>query len=140
MTVLMSGDQHVRHGDGHESGARMEYPLQHLGLVHHGVVYVVLGGLRSAIFNEVLQFLLIWLGALLIPILGLIEAGGWNGMEARILAEFAALARRLHAPVVNPGIVSIENPMGINWTGIVFGLGAIISSATGRRTSWSCSA
>ena len=42
-------------------------------------VYVALGGLRSAIFNEVLQFFLIWAGALLIPILGLIEAGGWSG-------------------------------------------------------------
>jgi solute:Na+ symporter, SSS family len=46
--------------------------------------YVFLGGLLSAIFNEVLQFFLIWLGALLIPILGLIEAGGWSGMVARI--------------------------------------------------------
>ena len=45
-------------------------------------VYVALGGLLSAIFNEVLQFVLIWLGALLIPILGLIEAGGWDGMVA----------------------------------------------------------
>src|SRR6201996_4656255 len=36
-------------------------------------VYVMLGGLRSAIFNEVLQFILIWVGALLIPILGLVE-------------------------------------------------------------------
>ena len=35
------------------------------------MVYVVLGGLLSAIFNEVLQFVLIWLGALLIPILGM---------------------------------------------------------------------
>ena len=42
-----------------------------------------LGGLRSAIFNEVLQFVLIWLGALLISILGLIEAGGWGGMVAQ---------------------------------------------------------
>src|SRR5436190_15637461 len=33
------------------------------------MVYVALGGLLSAIFNEVLQFVLIWLGALLIPIL-----------------------------------------------------------------------
>ena len=41
------------------------------------------GGLRSAIFNEVLQFVLIWLGALLIPIIGLIEAGGWSGVMAR---------------------------------------------------------
>jgi solute:Na+ symporter, SSS family len=39
-------------------------------------IYVSLGGLRSAIFNEVLQFILIWAGALLIPILGLREAGG----------------------------------------------------------------
>src|SRR5579875_2811489 len=47
-------------------------------------IYVALGGLYSAIFNEVLQFFLIWLGALLIPILGLIEAGGWSGLVARI--------------------------------------------------------
>src|SRR6266480_6194995 len=40
-------------------------------------VYVGLGGLLSAIFNEVLQFVLIWLGALLISIIGLIEAGGY---------------------------------------------------------------
>jgi SSS family solute:Na+ symporter len=37
-------------------------------------IYVALGGLLSAIFNEVLQFMLIWLGSLLIPIIGLIEA------------------------------------------------------------------
>src|SRR5512146_1191805 len=47
-------------------------------------IYVALGGLLSAIFNEVLQFVLIWLGALLIPILGLIESGGWSGMVERI--------------------------------------------------------
>src|SRR5258707_7076791 len=47
-------------------------------------VYVVLGGLLSAIFNEVLQFMLIWFGALLIPILGLIEAGGWSGLGRQI--------------------------------------------------------
>src|SRR6201988_1076523 len=34
-------------------------------------LYVALGGLRSAIFNEVLQFILIWVGALLVPILGM---------------------------------------------------------------------
>src|ERR1700690_164302 len=41
-------------------------------------LYVMLGGLRSAIINEVLQFVLIWAGAAMIPILGLIEAGGWR--------------------------------------------------------------
>ena len=43
--------------------------------------YVALGGLRSAIFNEVLQFMLIWGGALLVPILGLVESGA--GRDSR---------------------------------------------------------
>src|SRR3984957_6608313 len=47
-------------------------------------LYVMLGGLRSAIINEVLQFVLIWAGAAMIPILGLIEAGGWNNLKAQI--------------------------------------------------------
>ena len=49
---------------------------------------MALGGLFSAIFNEVLQFFLIWFGALLIPILGLVETGGWSGMVARIHQNF----------------------------------------------------
>jgi solute:Na+ symporter, SSS family len=93
-------------------------------------VYVALGGLRSAIFNEVLQFFLIWAGALLIPILGLIEAGGWSGLQAKILTNLTELN------VPNPGSYThlwstlgnfSSNPMGINWVGIVFGLGAVIS-------------
>ena len=87
-------------------------------------IYVTLGGLRSAIFNEVLQFFLIWLGALLIPILGLIEAGGWDGMVARISANFPGQDyTHLWAPMES----FTSNPMGIHWTGIVFGLGCIMS-------------
>jgi len=87
-------------------------------------IYVALGGLFSAIFNEVLQFFLIWLGALLIPILGLIEAGGWSGVVARVhqnfpQGDYTHLWRTL-------GGFS-DNPMGIHWTGIVFGLGWVIS-------------
>ena len=93
-------------------------------------IYVALGGLRSAIFNEVLQFFLIWAGALLIPILGLVEAGGWSGLEAKIMENLSA------QQVANPGSYTHlwstlgsfgSNPMGINWVGIVFGLGAVIS-------------
>ena len=47
-------------------------------------VYVALGGLLSAIVNEVVQFVLIWVGTISIPIFGLIETGGWKGMLARI--------------------------------------------------------
>src|SRR6476619_3210513 len=53
-------------------------------------IYVTLGGLRSAIFNEVLQFFLIWAGALLIPILGLYEAGGWSGLQERIATNMGS--------------------------------------------------
>src|ERR1700730_8634137 len=53
-------------------------------------IYVTLGGLRSAIFNEVLQFILIWLGSLLISIIGLVEAGGWSGVMERIHHNFPA--------------------------------------------------
>src|SRR6266853_1894699 len=87
-------------------------------------VYVASGGLYSAIFNEVVQFFLIWFGALLIPIFGLIETGGWGGMVTRIQRSFPgqdfthlwSTLGRFH-----------DNPMGMHWTGIVFGLGAVLS-------------
>ncbi|MGA7340791.1 MAG: sodium:solute symporter family protein [Terracidiphilus sp.] len=87
-------------------------------------LYVGLGGLRSAIFNEVLQFVLIWGGALLVPILGLVQSGGWTGLKQKILAN-------LHSDSYfhlwrDTGHFS-ANPMGVHWTGIVFGLGFVIS-------------
>ncbi len=86
-------------------------------------IYVALGGLRSAIFNEVLQFFLIWAGALLIPILGLYETGGWGHLK--VLITQRASAQYVH---LWSGLGSFTtNPMGIHWTGIVFGLGAVIS-------------
>src|ERR1700733_6676714 len=86
-------------------------------------IYVALGGLRSAIFNEVLQFFLIWAGALLIPILGLYEAGGWANLKVQIAARASEQYVHLWSTL---GSFS-NNPMGINWVGIVFGLGAVIS-------------
>jgi len=71
----------------------------------------------------VLQFVLIWSGALLIPILGLVEAGGWGGLQARIATNASAEYTHLWSTL---GKFS-DNPMGIHWTGIVFGLGAVIS-------------
>jgi len=91
--------------------------------------YVALGGLRSAIYNEVLQFILIWGGALLVPIMGLIEAGGWTGFKAK-------LAHNIQTGLIANGDYTHlwrsmghfqDNPMGIHWTGIVFGLGFAIS-------------
>ena len=87
-------------------------------------LYVMLGGLRSAIINEVLQFILIWAGAALIPILGLIEAGGWTNLKAQIAVNVGN-ANYTHMWSTLGHFK--DNPMGINWVGIVFGLGAIIS-------------
>jgi len=87
-------------------------------------LYVSLGGLFSAIFNEVLQFVLIWLGALLIPIIGLIETGGWNGMVARISQNFPG---QDYTHLWRTMGHFTDNPMGIHWTGIVLGLGWVIS-------------
>jgi SSS family solute:Na+ symporter len=86
-------------------------------------VYVALGGLRSAIFNEVLQFILIWAGAMLIPILGLIEAGGWSNLKLQVARNASAEYTHLWSTL---GTFS-GNPMGIHWTGIVLGLGFVIS-------------
>jgi solute:Na+ symporter, SSS family len=91
--------------------------------------YVALGGLRSAIFNEVLQFMLIWGGALLVPILGLVEAGGWTNLKAKIahnVADGLIPAGDYTHMWRSIGHFS-DNPMGIHWTGIVFGLGFAIS-------------
>ncbi|MGD0202145.1 MAG: sodium:solute symporter family protein [Bryobacteraceae bacterium] len=90
-------------------------------------IYVALGGLLSAIFNEVLQFVLIWLGALLIPIFGMIEAGGWSGMVHRIGENLAKLGKQGDYVHLWRTMGGFDNPMGIHWTGIVLGLGWVIS-------------
>ena len=87
-------------------------------------IYVMLGGLRSAIINEVLQFVLIWAGAMLIPVLGLIEAGGWTNLKAQIIARMADPSY-MHMWATTGSFSG--NPMGIHWTGLVFGLGFVIS-------------
>src|SRR3979411_2106817 len=87
-------------------------------------IYVASGGLFSAIFNEVLQFFLIWFGALLIPILGLIETGGWKGLVARIQHNFPD-QNFTHAWSTLGRFQ--DNPMGMPWTGLVFGLRGVIS-------------
>jgi SSS family solute:Na+ symporter len=87
-------------------------------------LYVMLGGLRSAIINEVLQFVLIWAGAAMIPILGLIEAGGWTNLKAQIAAN---VGRSDYTHMWNTVGRFTDNPMGVHWTGIVFGLGFVIS-------------
>jgi SSS family solute:Na+ symporter len=87
-------------------------------------IYVTLGGLRSAIFNEVMQFVLIWGGALLVPILGLVQAGGWNGLKKQIIKNMGTDS---YFHIWRDTGHFSANPMGVHWTGIVLGLGFVIS-------------
>jgi len=87
-------------------------------------IYVTLGGLRSAIFNEVMQFVLIWGGAMLVPILGLIQAGSVSGLKRQIIANMHTDSY-FHMWRDTGHFAS--NPMGVHWTGIVLGLGFVIS-------------
>jgi SSS family solute:Na+ symporter len=87
-------------------------------------LYVMAGGLLSAMFNEVLQFFLIWIGCLVIPVVGLIETRGWTGMVHRIQTNFPG-QDFIHMWSTTGSLTG--NPMGVHWTGIVFGWGLAIS-------------
>jgi SSS family solute:Na+ symporter len=93
------------------------------------LIYTFLGGLTSAIYNEVLQFFLIVAGLTPLVFLGLKDAGGWEGVQRNLHAvaqqnQFASDAwTRSWAHMSNPS----QNPMGVEWFGLVFGLGFVLS-------------
>ena len=93
------------------------------------LAYVLLGGLTSAIYNEVLQFFLIVFGFAPLVLLGLHAVGGWEGLSAR-LAELAT-ARGLPAGAYTHSWAYMgspaENPVGVEWFGLVMGLGFVLS-------------
>ncbi|HSY16835.1 MAG TPA: sodium:solute symporter family protein [Candidatus Acidoferrales bacterium] len=111
-------------------------------LICSGVVllYVLKGGLTSAIYTEVLQFFMIVLGFAPVVYLGLKDAGGWG-----------AMTHSLQAVAVNPAAQNLKdvgityapnawtsawtpvlagpahNPMGVDWFAMIFGLGFVLS-------------
>ncbi|MBA3760959.1 MAG: sodium:solute symporter family protein [Gemmatimonadales bacterium] len=91
--------------------------------------YVLLGGLTSAIYNEVLQFFLIVFGFIPLVWLGLNAVGGWEGLTAR-LAEVSTArgypANAYTSAWSNLGD-SASNPIGVEWFGLVMGLGFVLS-------------
>jgi len=102
------------------------------------LVYVLKGGLTSAIYTEVLQFFMIVLGFAPVVYLAMKDVGGWT-----------AMTDRLHAVAQNPMALDLNskafaadawtsawkpllggpsaNPMGVDWFAIVFGLGFVLS-------------
>ncbi len=104
----------------------------HLSLILSAAIvlaYTYLGGLSSAIYNEVLQFFIIVIGLLPIVILSLKDLGGWTGLQEHL------------APIVSKKGFAVDawttmwkytgtakaNPMGVEWYGIFAGLGFVLS-------------
>jgi SSS family solute:Na+ symporter len=87
------------------------------------LAYITLGGLSSAIYNEVLQFFVILAGLVPIAIIGLVKVGGINGLFNAVRGTKLGDAG-LHAW---QGTGGSNNPLGANWLGIVFGLGFVLS-------------
>jgi SSS family solute:Na+ symporter len=104
----------------------------HLSVVVSAVivlVYIFLGGLTSAIYNEVLQFFLIVLGFLPLVLLGLSDLGGWSGLSERLVPVATAGGYPEGAwseSWRNLGSSS-SNPMGVEWFGMMMGLGFVLS-------------
>jgi SSS family solute:Na+ symporter len=83
------------------------------------LVYILLGGLSSAIYNEVLQFFLIVAGFLPMVYLGLKDVGGWPGLKATLPTAFVHVWRGMGAPETNP--------MGVEVFSLGMGLAFVLS-------------
>jgi SSS family solute:Na+ symporter len=81
--------------------------------------YIVLGGLTSAIYNEVLQFFLIVAGFLPMVLLGLMAVGGWSGLTRTLPTEYTQTWAGMGSPSTNL--------MGVDWFSMIAGLGFVLS-------------
>ena len=105
--------------------ARLGLPqswIFHVSLVVSAIVvliYIFLGGLSSAIYNEVVQFFLIVAGFLPLAWLGLKNLGGWSGLKAQLPASYMhSWLGMQHANT---------NRLGVEWFGLAMGLGFVLS-------------
>jgi len=81
--------------------------------------YIFLGGLSSAIYNEVLQFFLIVAGFAPLVWIGLKNVGGWQGIKHTLPATMTHSWRGMtHANT---------NTLGVEWVGLAMGLGFVLS-------------
>lgn len=93
------------------------------------LVYTYLGGLKSAIYNEVLQFFLIVIGFLPLVIIGLQDVGGWDGLTSQL--NNVAVSKGFEAGTWTSTWhflgKSSSNPMGVDWFGMFMGLGFVLA-------------
>ena len=81
--------------------------------------YIFLGGLTSAIYNEVLQFFLIVAGFAPLVFVGLRNVGGWHGIQQTLGPAYTHSWRGLSSPHTNP--------LGVEWFSLTMGLGFVLS-------------
>jgi SSS family solute:Na+ symporter len=93
------------------------------------LVYTYLGGLTSAIYNEVLQFFLIVFGFAPLAWLGLRDVGGWDGLTTRLAGIATANGFEPGAYTHSWAYMgnAAANPVGVEWFGLVMGLGFVLS-------------
>ncbi len=99
------------------------------------LVYITMGGLTSAIYNEVLQFFLIVFGFAPIVFLGLKDVGGWSGLKQKLNLVSATQTNVYGQPFPQGALThswaymghAYTNPMGVNWVAMTFGLGFVLS-------------
>jgi SSS family solute:Na+ symporter len=94
----------------------------HVSIVLSAVIvlgYIFLGGLTSAIYNEVLQFFLIVAGFVPLVWIGLRNVGGWHGIQQKLPSTMTHSWKGMaHAST---------NSLGVEWVGLVMGLGFVLS-------------
>jgi SSS family solute:Na+ symporter len=83
------------------------------------MIYTFLGGLTSAVYNEVLQFFLIVLGLSPLVIVALHDAGGWHNIKAQLQPNMTHAWKYMGNPD--------SNPMGLHFMSLIFGLGFVMS-------------
>ena len=93
------------------------------------LIYTYLGGLGSAIYNEVLQFFLIVIGFLPLVVLGLINIGGWEGLKENlaVVASNNGFGSGAYVSTWRYLGSTSENPMGVEWFSLIMGLGFVLS-------------
>ncbi|MGK5448480.1 sodium:solute symporter family protein [Streptomyces radiopugnans] len=87
------------------------------------LLYITLGGLSSAIYNEVVQFFVILAGLIPLTVLALTRVGGWSGLRDSLITS---QGENFVSAWGGTGIGS-DNPLGANWLTIVLGLGFALS-------------
>jgi SSS family solute:Na+ symporter len=83
------------------------------------MVYTFVGGLTSAVYNEVLQFFLITLGIAPMVYVGLNHVGGWAGVQAQLAPQLTHTWQYMQSET--------SNPMGVNLWEMTMGLGFVLS-------------